>query len=48
MVFVKRIGGKYRDYFRKMQIFYNMSLFLHVCLPFSEHFTKTIALEKQA
>ena len=47
MVFVKLIGGKYRDYFRKMQIFYNFSLFLHVFLPFSEHFTKTIALEKQ-
>ena len=47
MVFVKLIGGKIRDYFRKMQIFYNFSLFLHVFLPFSEHFTKTIALEKQ-
>ena len=47
MVFVKLIGGKFRDYFRKMQIFYNFSCFLHAFLPFSDHFTKTIALEKR-
>ena len=29
MVFVKLIGGKFRDYFRKMQIFYNFSCIIH-------------------
>ena len=48
MVFVKLIGGKFRDYFRKMQIFYNFSCFLHLIPPLTKHFTKTIALEKQA
>ena len=47
MVFVKLIGGKYRDYFRKMQIFYNFSCFLCVFPPPSDLFTKTIALEKR-
>ena len=46
MVFVKLIGGKIRDYFRKMQIFYNFSCFLYVFLPQPHPFTKTIALEK--
>lgn len=46
MVFVKLIGGKIRDYFRKMQIFYNFSSILHAFLPLSYLFTKTIALEK--
>ena len=47
MVFVKLIGGKIRDYFCKMQIFYNFSCFLRVFLSLSYLFTKTIALEKQ-
>ena len=47
MVFVKLIGGKIRDYFRKMQIFYNFSCILRAFLPLSFLFTKTIAFEKQ-
>jgi len=47
MVFVKLIGGKFRDYFWNMQIFYNFSCILPPFLPLSYLFTKTIALEKQ-
>jgi hypothetical protein len=46
MVFVKLIGGKIRDYFRKMQIFYKFSSIFYAFLPLSYLFTKTIALEK--
>ena len=47
MVFVKLIGGKIRDYFRNMQIFYNFSFPAPRKRPYPTPFTKTIALEKR-
>ena len=46
MVFVKLIGGKIRDYFCNMQIFYNFSFLLRTIIPYPTPLTKTIALEK--